>query len=166
MKVRLAAEPGIGRPPAADRAGRADGYELIKLLNQRSDGVLAMGQSTLYPMLYNLEAKGRVTSRSARADNGRPRKYYRLTHQAGKQGTTRRGHGPVVSPRRRDDPTGHREGDPVMTEHDAADRSKRITVASALAHIAARPAARPGQRPANVARRHIGEAALPDRSGA
>ena len=45
------------------------GYQLVEALAQRSDGVLAMGQSTLYPMLYNLEA----------AESGRDRKYYRLT---------------------------------------------------------------------------------------
>ena len=65
--------------------GERYGYELVKLLSQRSDGVLAMGQSTLYPMLYNLEAKGLVTSRAVQADNGRPRKYYRLTSKGKKK---------------------------------------------------------------------------------
>ncbi|HEY7089830.1 MAG TPA: PadR family transcriptional regulator [Tepidisphaeraceae bacterium] len=60
-------------------SGEKYGYELIKLLENGSNGVLAMGQSTLYPMLYNLEAKGLITSRSQTATNGRPRKYYRLT---------------------------------------------------------------------------------------
>ncbi len=57
------------------------GYELVKALSQRSDGILAMGQSTLYPMLYNLEAKGFVTSRLDQTAAGRPRKYYRLTRK-------------------------------------------------------------------------------------
>ncbi len=61
--------------------GERYGYELIGLLERRTDGVLAMGQSTLYPLLYNLEAKGLVDARSAVADNGRPRKYYRLTEK-------------------------------------------------------------------------------------
>ena len=65
--------------------GERYGYELVKLLEQRSAGVLAMGQSTLYPLLYNLEAKGLVTSRTESADNGRPRKYYRLTDKGKKQ---------------------------------------------------------------------------------
>jgi PadR family transcriptional regulator PadR len=59
--------------------GEKYGYELVELLERRTDGVLAMGQSTLYPLLYNLEAKGLVTARAATAENGRPRKYYRLT---------------------------------------------------------------------------------------
>jgi PadR family transcriptional regulator len=32
-------------------SGEKYGYELVKALAKRSDGVLAMGQSTLYPML-------------------------------------------------------------------------------------------------------------------
>ena len=55
------------------------GYELVEALAAQSDGVLAMGQSTLYPMLYNLEAKGLIEADWRDADNGRQRKYYALT---------------------------------------------------------------------------------------
>jgi PadR family transcriptional regulator PadR len=65
--------------------GEKYGYELVKRLEKQSKGVLAMGQSTLYPMLYNLEAKGLVTSRVETAENGRPRKYYRLTGKGKRQ---------------------------------------------------------------------------------
>lgn len=58
--------------------GEHYGYELVEALAERSDGVLAMGQSTLYPMLYNLEAKGLVKSRIDKSGT-RPRRYYRLT---------------------------------------------------------------------------------------
>ena len=54
------------------------GYEIVEALEKRTDGVLAMGQSTLYPMLYNLEAKGFVVARWDES-GPRPRKYYRLT---------------------------------------------------------------------------------------
>ena len=57
--------------------GERYGYELVQLLESRSNGVLKMGQSTLYPLLYNLQAKGLVASRTETADNGRPRRYYR-----------------------------------------------------------------------------------------
>jgi PadR family transcriptional regulator, regulatory protein PadR len=58
--------------------GEMYGYELVVALSKRTQGLLSMGQSTLYPMLYNLEAKGLVASRIE--DRGpRPRKYYRLT---------------------------------------------------------------------------------------
>jgi PadR family transcriptional regulator PadR len=59
--------------------GERYGYELVTLLEERTAGVLAMGQSTLYPLLYNLEAKGLVEADTRAADGGRPRKYYRLT---------------------------------------------------------------------------------------
>ncbi|KAK0358100.1 hypothetical protein LTR94_036743, partial [Friedmanniomyces endolithicus] len=66
------------------------GYELVEALAKRTSGVLDMGQATLYPMLYNLEAKGLVESRweepaekGAAADGApaasRARKYYSLT---------------------------------------------------------------------------------------
>lgn len=55
------------------------GYELVESLSEQTEGVLAMGQSTLYPLLYNLEAKGLVKSRWSQAESGRKRKYYRLT---------------------------------------------------------------------------------------
>jgi PadR family transcriptional regulator PadR len=59
-------------------SGEKYGYELVEALARRSNGVLSMGQSTLYPMLYNLEAKGLVTSRFDES-GPRPRRFYRLT---------------------------------------------------------------------------------------
>jgi PadR family transcriptional regulator PadR len=58
--------------------GEKYGYELIEALSRHSNGVLAMGQSTLYPLLYNLEAKDLVKSRLDES-GPRPRRYYRLT---------------------------------------------------------------------------------------
>ncbi len=66
-------------------SGEKYGYELVKMLDRQSQGVLAMGQSTLYPLLYNLEAKNLIASRTEAAENGRPRKYYRLTDKGKKQ---------------------------------------------------------------------------------
>ncbi len=57
------------------------GYELAEALDRESSGVLAMGHSSLYPLLYNLESKGLVSTRSERADSGRVRKYYQLTKE-------------------------------------------------------------------------------------
>lgn len=65
-------------------SGEKYGYELVQLLDRRSSGVLAMGQSTLYPLLYNLQAKGLIASRSEAGPNGRPRRYYRIT-ESGKR---------------------------------------------------------------------------------
>lgn len=57
------------------------GYEMIEALSNGTGGVLAMGQSTLYTILYNLERKGLL--RSVWRDDGaaRERKYYRLTRK-------------------------------------------------------------------------------------
>jgi PadR family transcriptional regulator PadR len=65
--------------------GEMYGYELVEALARKSDGVLAMGQSTLYPLLYNLEAKGLVKGAWREADSGRERKYYRLTEKGHKR---------------------------------------------------------------------------------
>jgi PadR family transcriptional regulator PadR len=61
------------------------GYELVESLERQSGGVLAMGQSTLYPLLYNLEAKGLIAGERREADSGRERKYYRLTPKGKKR---------------------------------------------------------------------------------
>jgi PadR family transcriptional regulator, regulatory protein PadR len=44
-------------------AGPRYGYELVEILARETAGVLDMGQSTLYPLLYNLEAQGVIKSR-------------------------------------------------------------------------------------------------------
>ena len=51
----------------------------------RTDGVLDMGQSTLYPLLYNLEAQALVKTEWRDAESGRRRKYYSLTAQGRRQ---------------------------------------------------------------------------------
>jgi PadR family transcriptional regulator PadR len=86
--MKLEREMMRGAGPAAVLLLLADGemygYQIVETLEQRSKGILAMGQSTLYPMLYNLEAKGLVVSTNRLGPNGRERRYYRLT-AAGKK---------------------------------------------------------------------------------
>lgn len=55
------------------------GYELVESLERDSGGVLTMGQSTVYPLLYSLEARGHVKAVRRVAPNGRKRKYYQIT---------------------------------------------------------------------------------------
>ena len=55
------------------------GYELVEALERDSDGLLALGQSTVYPLLYNLESKGHIEAVWREAPNGRRRKYYKAT---------------------------------------------------------------------------------------
>jgi PadR family transcriptional regulator, regulatory protein PadR len=57
------------------------GYELAIELGRRSDGIFALGQGTLYPLLYSLEGQGliRVAREEISADQGRKRRYYAPT---------------------------------------------------------------------------------------
>lgn len=65
--------------------GEMYGYQIVESLSSRSAGVFELGQSTLYPMLYNLEAKGIVTSKQKAGPNGRMRRYYHLTTKGKKK---------------------------------------------------------------------------------
>ena len=57
------------------------GYEIATALAARSEGVFALGQGTLYPLLYSLQSKGLIqVSREEEAPGaGRRRCYYMLT---------------------------------------------------------------------------------------
>ena len=59
--------------------GQMYGYELSEAINSRSGQVLTLGNGTLYPLLYNLEAKKLVKGKWETADNGRKRRYYSIT---------------------------------------------------------------------------------------
>ncbi len=54
------------------------GYEIMKALEEHSDGVFNLGQGTVYPLLYNLEEQGLIRGRERIVD-GRRRKVYSLT---------------------------------------------------------------------------------------
>ena len=60
------------------------GYEIVRLLNEQSAGVLTMGEGTVYPVLHRLEKRRLITSFWEKTDGGRPRKYYRLTKAGSK----------------------------------------------------------------------------------
>ncbi len=55
------------------------GYEIIKVVNEKTNGAFQWKEGTLYPCLHRLEAKDLITSKWITADNGKPRKYYVLT---------------------------------------------------------------------------------------
>src|SRR3954465_5402156 len=58
--------------------GEKYGYELVETMSKQTNGLLGIGQSTLYPLLYNLEAKG-LEKRGRDKPGGPPRRFYRLT---------------------------------------------------------------------------------------
>lgn len=55
------------------------GYELVEALERDSGGLLELGQSTVYPLLYKLEGRGFVRPEMREAPSGRRRKYYHVT---------------------------------------------------------------------------------------
>ena len=59
--------------------GRMYGYELSEAIEKRSGEILTLGKGTLYPLLYNLEAKKLVKAELEEAPTGRKRRYYSIT---------------------------------------------------------------------------------------
>ena len=57
------------------------GYEIIKLVLTLSDGAFQWKDGMLYPVLHRMEKDGLVASRWRLAENGRKRKYYRITDE-------------------------------------------------------------------------------------
>lgn len=55
------------------------GYQITQELERRSDSTFEMKEGTLYPMLHALEKEGAVESYWYDTDEGRRRKYYKLT---------------------------------------------------------------------------------------
>ncbi|MHC4214268.1 MAG: PadR family transcriptional regulator [Planctomycetota bacterium] len=59
--------------------GKMYGYELSEAIEQRSGEILTLGKGTLYPLLYNLEARKLVKGNWEKSDSGRKRRYYSIT---------------------------------------------------------------------------------------
>ena len=59
--------------------GKMYGYELSEAIEQRSGEILTLGKGTLYPLLYNLEAKKLVKGNWEKSESGRKRRYYSIT---------------------------------------------------------------------------------------
>lgn len=60
-------------------AGPSYGYAIVRELNERAEGILQLGEGTIYPVLHRLEEKKLINAKWRLAENGRERKYYRLT---------------------------------------------------------------------------------------
>lgn len=60
------------------------GYEISKLIDARSDGVLKFNVASLYPLLYRLEKRGWIRGRWVEKAGQRRRRYYRLTREGRK----------------------------------------------------------------------------------
>ena len=68
-----------------DEARPRHGYEVAKLIEQRSEGVLQFHVASLYPLLYRMEKRGWVSAEWRDSDTGRRRRCYKLTREGKKQ---------------------------------------------------------------------------------
>lgn len=55
------------------------GYLMIEELSKKSDYTFELKAGTLYPLLHNLELKGKLESYESISETGKSRKYYKLT---------------------------------------------------------------------------------------
>lgn len=55
------------------------GYEIRKLIETRSDGVLKFNAASLYPLLYRLEKRGWIEGKWVEKAGERRRRFYKLT---------------------------------------------------------------------------------------
>ena len=76
--------------------GDSYGYAIIKRVTELSGGQLQWTDGMLYPVLHRLERHGYVTARWRTSDNGRRRKYYRITKEGRVQLTAHRQRWQVV----------------------------------------------------------------------
>ena len=60
------------------------GYDLAKLIDSRSRGVLKFHAASLYPLLFRLEKRGLIDGRWVEKAGQRRRRYYRLTAEGRK----------------------------------------------------------------------------------
>lgn len=61
------------------------GYQLVQRLQRRSEGILQLGEGTLYPRLYKLEAKGWIEGTWETGSTRRRRRVYRITASGRRQ---------------------------------------------------------------------------------
>lgn len=55
------------------------GYQILKNLEQLSNGAFLFKDGTLYPVLHSLEKDGHIKSYWQDSDTGRKRRYYHIT---------------------------------------------------------------------------------------
>jgi PadR family transcriptional regulator, regulatory protein PadR len=60
------------------------GYEISKVIEERSGGTLSFNVASLYPLLYRLEKRGWIAGRWVEKAGQRRRRYYRLTAEGRK----------------------------------------------------------------------------------
>ena len=71
-------------------SGERYGYEIIKVVNEASEGRVTWTEGMLYPVLHRMEREGLLTSRWKASESGRRRKYYRIKAAGRRQETKER----------------------------------------------------------------------------
>ncbi len=61
------------------------GYEIIKIVNERTHQAFQWKEGTLYPCLHRLENQGMIKSEWIVGETGKRRKYYAITRAGKKQ---------------------------------------------------------------------------------
>lgn len=61
------------------------GYQIIKELEKRSESVFQLKEGTLYPVLHRMQNQGLLNSYDQDTENGKRRKYYRITEKGRRQ---------------------------------------------------------------------------------
>jgi transcriptional regulator len=60
------------------------GYEISKLIETRSQGILRFNVASLYPLLYRIELRGLIKGQWVEKSGQRRRRFYQLTAQGRK----------------------------------------------------------------------------------
>lgn len=68
------------------------GYEISKLIDERSGGRLHFKVASLYPLLYRLEERGWITGKWVEKAGERRRRFYRLTPEGKRMLAAQRDH--------------------------------------------------------------------------
>lgn len=68
------------------------GYEISKLIDERSAGRLRFKVASLYPLLYRLEERGWIAGRWVEKAGERRRRFYRLTPEGRRMLAAQRDH--------------------------------------------------------------------------
>jgi PadR family transcriptional regulator, regulatory protein PadR len=63
---------------------RRHGYEISKIIEERSEGALSFHVASLYPLLYRLEDRGWISGRWVEKPGQRRRRYYQITAEGRK----------------------------------------------------------------------------------
>lgn len=87
----------IGEATTAQKKGAAEllilaqleqepshGYQIAQTIEQRSQGVVNFNVASLYPILYDLEARGLISGKWVEKAGQRRRRYYKITAQGQK----------------------------------------------------------------------------------